>query len=65
MTITGMVQVAVHQIVGVIAVGNRRMAAIRTVRVSLFVTATVMIGRAAGGVRRVHGQAVFLDLTPV
>lgn len=56
-----MVQVPVHQVVGVVAVGNCRVAAVRAVFVALLVTATFVAWRASGRVRRVDGQGMFLD----
>jgi hypothetical protein len=57
-----MVQVAVNEIVDVIAVWNGRVAAIGAVLVPLLVLAAIMRWRAGGGVGRVNRQCVFLDL---
>ena len=57
-----MVQVPVHQVVGVVAVGNGRVAAVRAVLVGFLVTAAVVAWRACGRVRRADCQGMFLDL---
>lgn len=60
-----MVQVSVYQVVGVIAVRNSRVAAIRPVLMGFLVTATAMVWRASGRVCRVDGQGMFLDLAAI
>ena len=57
----GMVQVTAHQVIGVIAVGNRLVPAARPVFVSLLVGAAVVVGRAGARVRVVDRQPVLLD----
>jgi hypothetical protein len=65
MALARVVQVAVHEIIGVIAVRHGFVAAIRTMLVALLMTATVMCGRAAGGIFRIDGNHVLLDLVAV
>ena len=57
-----MVEMTADKVVDVVAVRNRRMAAIRTVHVSLFMGAAIVFGSAAGRIGPVHGEAVLLDL---
>lgn len=57
-----MVQVTVHQVVGVIAVGDSLVAAARTVLVSFLVTAAVMARCAGGRIGRTDRQRMLLDL---
>jgi hypothetical protein len=56
------VQMAFHQIVGVVAVRHRLMAAAGAVAVALRVAAAVVVRCALGGVGRADRQGVFLDL---
>ena len=56
-----MVQVALNQIVDVVAVGNGLVAAAVTVPVALVVHAAIVVGRAAGRVGAANGQMMFLD----
>jgi hypothetical protein len=56
------VQVAIHQIIDMVAVGDRLVAACWAVAVILRVSGTAVLRRAAGGVGRVDCQLVFLDL---
>jgi hypothetical protein len=55
------VQVAIHQVIGVIAMGHGVVTAFRAVLVSLFVAATIVFGRAIGRVAAIDSQAVFFD----
>jgi len=55
------VQVALHQVIDVIAVRDRRVAAIRAVLVALVVVAAIVLGSAAGRVRRVDRQGVVFN----
>jgi hypothetical protein len=48
----GVMQVAIDQIVDVVAVRNRLMAAARAVHVAGLVTGAAMVGRAAVGIAR-------------
>jgi len=56
-----MVEVAIHEVVNVVAVGDRGMAAIGTVLMAFFVLAAIMGWSTRGRVRRGDGQVVFLD----
>jgi hypothetical protein len=56
------VQVAIDQVVGVIAVGNTLVAAFRAVLVRLVVSATVVLGRTAGRIGISDCQFVLFDL---
>jgi hypothetical protein len=60
-----MVQVPIYQVVGVVAVGNSGVAAVWAVLVVLLVTATIVVWRANGWVRRVDGQGMLLDRAAV
>jgi hypothetical protein len=60
-----MVQVPIDQVVGVVAVGNGRVAAVRAVLVGFLVTAAVVAWRASGRVRRADRQGMLLDLAGV
>ena len=51
-------EVTIDQVVNVVAVGNRRVAAVRAVLVSLFVSLAAVLGRACGGVRLTDRQSV-------
>jgi hypothetical protein len=58
----GMVQVAFHQVVDVIAVGNLVVAAVRAVAMTLLMPAAGVVGRAARGVRHRDLQSVVIDV---
>jgi hypothetical protein len=59
----GVVQVAINEVVGVIAVRHRFMTAAGTVLVSLGMLATVVLGRTGGRILAADRQLVFLDTT--
>jgi hypothetical protein len=59
------VQVPVHQVVDVVAVGGCCVAAAGAMLVGFLVTAAVMAWSASGRVRRVDCQGMFLDLAAV
>lgn len=61
----GVVQVAGHQVIGVVAVRHGFMTAARSVLVPLLVLAAVVRRRAARGVGCVDGELVLLDLVAV
>lgn len=61
----GMVQMAVHQIIGVIAVRHGLVAASRPMPVIAIVTRTAMLGRAAVRVVCAHGDHVLVDMIVV
>lgn len=56
-----MMQVAVNQIIGVVAVRNCRVAAVGPVLVAAFVFAAIVLGSAALRVGAGHVEAVFLN----
>jgi hypothetical protein len=58
----GMVQVAVNQVIDVVAVGDRFMTAAGPVLVVLGMVAAIMGGRASGGIGAADGDSMFLDL---
>jgi hypothetical protein len=58
----GVVQVAVHQEVHVVAVGDLRVAAARPMHMVLRVAAAGVARRASGGVGRVDRQRVLIDV---
>jgi hypothetical protein len=58
-------EVAVHQVIDMIAVRHRRMAAIGTVLMILIVAAAGMLRRAGVRVLRRDGESVLLDLVPL
>jgi hypothetical protein len=60
-----MVQVAFHQVIGVIAVGHGRVATGGPMLVGFLVTTAVVRGRARSRVRGADGQGIFLDLAAV
>jgi hypothetical protein len=62
MIAVGMVQVAINQVIDVIAVRNGRVAAIRAVLVGLFVALAAVLRRAFRRVCGTYGQHVFLNL---
>jgi hypothetical protein len=57
-----MVEMAVHQIVDMVAVGHRLMAAARSVPVLTVMAAAIMIGRAPFGVPPADIDRVFVDM---
>ena len=57
----GMVQVAVYQVVSVVAVRHRFVPAFGTMLVALGMPPTIMLGRATGGIRARNPEAMFLD----
>jgi hypothetical protein len=65
MAAVGMVQVAVHQIVDVIAVGNLRVAALRAMHMGFVVPAAGVLRRAGGRVLRRHADHMFVDMVAV
>jgi hypothetical protein len=62
MVAVGMVQVAVHQVVHVVAVGNLLVAAVRAVAMILLMHAAGVVGRAGSGVRRRDLQNVVINV---
>lgn len=60
-----MVEVAVHQVINVIAMGHGFMAAVRAMPVALFMSAAEMIRRASYRVVRIDGQPVLIDMVAV
>ena len=58
----GMVEMPVHQIVDMVAMGHRLMAAARSVPVLTVMAATIMIGRASVGVAPSDLDCVFVDM---
>jgi hypothetical protein len=58
-------QVAFYQVVDMVAVRHRFMAAIRTMNVPYVVTGAVMVSRANVGVRCAHFEHVLIDMIPV
>ena len=60
-----MVKMIVHQVINVVAVRNRLMAAVRAVLVTLLVRSTFMVRRAGRRVRRADRQGMFLDLAAI
>ncbi len=61
----GVVQVAEHQVVGVVAVGDRVVAAARAVDVVGLVGAARVVGRTGRGVRRADRERVVVDVVAV
>ena len=57
-----MVEMAVHQIVDMVAMGHRLMAAARSVPVLTVMAAAIMIGRAPFGVAPADIDRVFVDM---
>jgi len=55
------VQVAIDEIIEVVAVWNRRMTTIGTVLVTFLMSAAVVCRRAVGRIGGIDGQKVFLD----
>jgi zinc/manganese transport system substrate-binding protein len=64
-TLVRMMQVAVDQVVDVVAVGNRFVPAARLVPVAGLVAAALVIGRAALGVGALHGDGVLVHVAGV
>ena len=60
-----MVQVAVDQVIDVVAVRHRFVAAFRPVSVVLGMAAACMLRRALGRVACIYGQRVFFHPTPL
>jgi hypothetical protein len=58
----GMVQVTVHQVINVVAVGHCLMAAGRPVNMRLFMPWAIVLWRAFIRVHRVHLNAMFLHM---
>jgi hypothetical protein len=58
-----MVQVAVHQVVGMVAVGNRRVPTVRAVHVLGIVPTALVLRRAGVGIRRRNGNHVLVETT--
>lgn len=58
----GVVQVAIDQVIDMVAMGNRLMAATRTVDMVGSMAATLVAGGAAVGVLAVGFQCVFIDM---
>jgi hypothetical protein len=65
MAVMRVMQVAVYQVVDMISMRHRIMAAIGTVHVPFLVANTLMIGRASVRVRCVHFNHVFINMIPV
>jgi hypothetical protein len=65
MAVMRVMQVAVYQVVNMISMRHRIMAAIGTVHVPFLVSNTLMIGRASVWVRCVHLNHVFIYMIPV
>jgi hypothetical protein len=61
MTAVGVMQVAFHHIVDVVAMRDRLMAAARIVLVVLGMSAAIVLGRAVRGILAADSQTVFLD----
>ena len=59
------VQVAVYQVVGVVAVGNALVTAIRTVYVAGLMGAAIVLGRALVGMLSVGRDAMIVDVIAV
>jgi hypothetical protein len=57
----GVVQVAVDQVIDVVAVRDGRMAAVGAVLMCFIVAAAGVLGSAIGGVGFIDGEGVFLD----
>ena len=62
MVAVGMVQVAVDEVVNVVAVRHGGVAAVRAVLVVLGMAVAIVLRGAIGGVGAVDGEGVFLDL---
>lgn len=60
-----MMQVSVHQVIDVIAMWHRLVAAVRSVSVSGFMRAAVVAWRAVGGIRSAHRNCVIVDVAVV
>jgi hypothetical protein len=56
-----MMQVAVYEVVGVVAVRNRFMAAFRTMLVAFGMPSTIVLRRAMGRIRTRNREAMFFD----
>ena len=61
----GVVQVAVHQVIDVIPVGHRLVAAVRAVNVLLVMREAVVAWRAFLGIRRIHLNVVIVHVIAV
>jgi hypothetical protein len=61
-TAVGMVEMPVHQVVHVVAMGHRLVAAARSVPVLAIMAAAIMVGRAAVGVVRRDLDRVLVDV---
>jgi hypothetical protein len=57
-----MMQVTVDQVVDMVAVRHRLVAAVWTMLVAFWMTAAVVVWRAAVGVRRAHGHDVLIEM---
>lgn len=62
MTAVGMVQVPIHQVIDMVAMGHGLMAAIGAMLVGRFVTAALVRRGATLGVVSIYGQGVLFDL---
>ena len=60
--VVGMVQVAVDDVIDVVAVGNRLVTAARTMVLTVSVLGALVVGRAFGRIDAADAQAMFLDL---
>ena len=60
-----MMEVSVHQVIGVIAMRHRLVAAVRSVSVCGFVRAAVVARGAIGGIRSAHRNCVVVDVAIV
>jgi hypothetical protein len=60
----GVMEVAVDEVVDVVAVGDGGMAAVGAVLVAFFVAVAGVLGSAIGGVGFVDGQGMLLNLVP-
>ena len=60
-----MMQVALYQVVDMVAMGHPVMTAIRTMNVPDIVTGAFMVSRASVGIRCVHFEHVLIDMIPV
>ena len=65
MVVVGMVQVAIDQIVRVVAVGHGFVSAARSVHVARFMACAMMIGRAAVGVVRRNFERMLIHVVAV
>jgi hypothetical protein len=57
-----MVQMALHEIIDVIPVWNRRVPAVRAVDMIIRVPATAVVGGARAGIGRAHRELMFFHL---